>query len=474
MSPKRVLVINDDPSVRLRMESILQAQGAEVHLAKNDIEGLAILKRSPMDVLFVDVDSSETDAVRIATEAGLLVPRIATVLVTGRSDSPSPVTAGNNSGCDCMTRPITSEKIRAAMARACAGGRAPEGDGAAPSRQRAVTGPTSHGALVATSRDMRRVVLLANQLAEKNVPVLIQGEKGVGKALLARAIHHRRRFDPGSFVHLVCNGMREDHVASLLASSPRAGDALPAGKVDGGVWNPTRDGSVFLENIEELPFWAQSKLVDVLERGGETSSARLRVIASTSCDLKTAASEGRVPQDLYYLLSVAPIRVPPLRCRREDIRPLAERMLERFVRQLGPRANDDVRFSARAWGCLLAHDWPGNGDELSNVLQRAVLLGRSSQIEAEDLEQLLLDNRSVATTKETITVALEGDFKSIQRQIIHEVINRCSGNKAAAARSLGLHRKTVYRLLQGAEPRPIVDFAGAAGGIDVPITAPSS
>ncbi|MFH1265979.1 MAG: sigma 54-interacting transcriptional regulator, partial [Planctomycetota bacterium] len=257
-----------------------------------------------------------------------------------------------------------------------------------------------------------------------------------------------------------------------LFSAPSVGEALTVGCGDGGVWDRTRDGSLFLENIEELPSWAQFKLLDILERRDETTSPRLRVIASTSCDLKTAANEGRVPRELYYLLSVAAIRVPALRRRREDIRPLGEHLLERFVRQSGlPTANDAVRFSSEAWDRLISHDWPGNGDELANVLQRAALLGKTSQIEAAGLEQLLLDNRSVATTTETITVALEGDFKNIQRQIIREVIHRCSGNKAAAARSLGLHRKTVYRLLEGGEPAPIVDFPGEAGGIDIPVAA---
>ncbi len=472
MSPKRVLVINDDPSVRLLMESILRALGAEVHLAKSGVEGLAMLKRSRMDALFVDVQFPERDGVRIAQEASLLRPRMSIVLATDSSRSRFPIAAQHTGVCDRMTRPITPEKIRTAMSRADAASVSAEHAGAAFDGYGPGIEPTSHCTIVAASRDMKRAVMLANQLAKTNAPVLIQGEKGVGKALLARTIHHRRHHGPQAFLHLVCNGIREDHGASLLCSAPSMGKALTVRSGDGDVWDRTDDGSLFLENVEDLPSWAQFELLDILERRDETSSPRLRVIASTSCDLKTAANEGRVPQELYYLLSVAVIRVPPLRRRREDIRPLGEHMLERFVRQSGPSAaNGDLRFSREAWDCLISHDWPGNGDELANVLQRAVLLGKTSQIKAADLEQLLLDNRSVATATETITVALEGGFKNIQRQIIREVIHRCSGNKAAAARSLGLHRKTIYRLLQGGEPPPIVDFPGGAGGIDIPVTA---
>ncbi|MFH1919106.1 MAG: sigma 54-interacting transcriptional regulator, partial [Planctomycetota bacterium] len=454
------------------MESILLALGAEVHLAKNGVEGLAMLKRSPMEVLFVDVQSPETDGVRIAREARLLLPRISTVLVADCPRSRSPIGAQHNGACDRITRPITPEKIRTAMSRASPATVSAEHAGAAFDACGPGIGPMPHDAIVAASRDMNKVVLLANQLAETNVPVLIQGEKGVGKALLARTIHHRRHHGPEAFLHLVCNGIRENHGASRLFSSPSVGEPLTVGCGDGGVWDRTRDGSLFLENIEELPSWAQFKLLDILERRDETTSPRLRVIASTSCDLKTAASEGRVPRELYYLLSVATIRVPALRRRREDIRPLGEHLLERFVRQSGlPTANDAVRFSGEAWNRLISHDWPGNGDELANVLQRAVLRGKTSRIGAAGLEQLLSDNRSVASTTETITVALEGDFKNIQRQIIREVIHRCSGNKAAAARSLGLHRKTIYRLLQE-DDAPPVETAAAAKADEMELAVP--
>lgn len=491
MSPTRILVINDDPSVRLLMEGILRALGAEVHLAKSGLEGLALLKRSRMDVLFVDVRSPETDGVRIAQKASVLFPRISTVLVTDRPGSRSPAGAQHDGVGDRITRPITPEKIRTALSRASAAAVSAEHAGPAPDEHGPGIGPMSRCAIVAASRDMKRVVSLANQLAGTNVPVLIQGEKGVGKTLLARTIHDRGHHGPKAFLHLACNGMHSlgaglptppepwlgqetghSAVASLLLAlfaASSVDEALTAGSGDGEVWDRMRHGSLFLENIEELPSWAQFKLLDILERRDDTSSPRLRVIASTSCDLKTAASEGRVLQELYYLLSVAVIRVPALRRRREDIRPLAEHMLERFVRQAGlPTTKSDIRFSSEAWDCLISHDWPGNGDELANVLQRAVLRGKTSQIEAEGLEQLLLDNRSVATNTETITVTLEGDFKNIQRQIIREMIHRCSGNKAAAARSLGLHRKTIYRILEGGEPAPIVDFPGKAGGIEVP------
>jgi len=424
-----------------------------------------------MDALFVDVHSSETDGIRIAQEASLLLPRMLIVLVTDLPRSQSPIEVQHSGAYDRITRPITPEKIQTALSRANAASLSDERTDATSNGYGSTSEPMSRCAIVAASPDMKKAVLLANQLAETDAPVLIQGEKGVGKALLARTLHHRRHHDPGVFLHLVCNAMQEGQAASLLFPTSDEGDALTAGNGNGGISGRASDGSLFLENVDELPSWAQFKLLDLLERRDETSSPNLRVIASTSCDLKTAANEGRVPQELYYLLSVASIWVPPLRRRREDIRPLAEQMLARFERQSGPpAANGNVRFSRKTWDCLLNHDWPGNGDELANVLQRAILSGKPSPIEASDIEQLLLDNRALATTTETITVALEGDFKDIQRGIIREMIHRCSGNKAAAARSLGLHRKTIYRILQGTDPSAIVNFPAAAGGIEVPVT----
>lgn len=471
MSAKRVLVIDDDPSVRLLMEGILRALGAEVRLARSGAEGLGLLRGSRTDVLFIDVESPESDGVRIAREASSLCPRTSVVLVTDGSRAQSPIAAQHTGVCDRITRPITPEKIRTAMSRASAASVSAERAGAAFDEHGLRIGPTSHGAMVAASREMKRVLLLAGRHAETNVPVLIQGERGVGKALLARTIHHRRRHGKGAFLRLASRGIREDHAASLLSSAPGVGEASPVGNGDGGVRDRTRDGTLFLESVDELPSWAQFMLVEALERRAGTPSSHPRVIASTSCDLQKAVSEGRLSQELYYLLSVAVIPVPPLRRRREDVRPLAEHMLERFVRQSCRSAADcDSCFSNEAWDCLTNHDWPGNGDELANVLQRAVLLGKTSRIEAADLEPLL-DKRSVGAASETITVPFEGDFREIQRQIIREAINRCSGNKAAAARALGLHRKTIYRLLQGGEPPSIVGLSAEAGGIDVPVAA---
>ena len=463
------------------MESILESLGAEVYSAPGGAEGLGILKRCSMDVLFVDLRLQESDGISVAKEASLIQPRIPTVIMTGYPSVQSSVTALHNGFCDYVTKPVTRERFQAALVRASAytalfkdieAGR--RGNGRTGAKGNGGTdGPVSSCEIVAASRAMSKVLTLAKEVARTDAPVLIQGEKGVGKALLARAIHKSSNRAAGPFAHLLCKGVREDQLEAVLSSAQEASERSRAGGADDGVWAQAHQGSLFLDDVSELPFWAQVKLLDVLEGKDGVLSPDARAIASASCDLDAAVDEGRFSRELYFHLDVASIHVPPLRRRREDIRLLAEHLLDRFKRQLGPSVEQAAfQFSGEAWDVLTRHDWPGNADELANVLRRAVLLTKTSQVEAAVVQKLLRSDRFAAAGGETVTVPLEGDLKKIQRQIVREVIDRCSGNKAAAARSLGLHRKTIYRLLQEDNPLPETTAAWRADATGVPSAPP--
>ena len=212
-----------------------------------------------------------------------------------------------------------------------------------------------------------------------------------------------------------------------------------------------RGGTLFLADIECLPFWTQVRLFHAFQRRGDGCDGLLsagcdaRLMASTSCDLEALAGDGRFFGGLYYLLNVAAVRVPPLCERREDIKGLAEYFLRETL------AKQDIRaraipwsFTQEAWECLLSHDWPGNLLELASVIARAVALADSEKIGRAAIA--CGPSKRAGGDGETISVPLAGNLREIERHIIEEVIRRCRGNKAAAARALGLHRKTLYRL----------------------------
>jgi DNA-binding NtrC family response regulator len=224
------------------------------------------------------------------------------------------------------------------------------------------------------------------------------------------------------------------------------------GGKDQGLLQEAQGGTVFLSQVDHLPLWAQVQLLDALQSGcvqcfGDLRPTPLdvRVIASTSGDLEAAVAEGRFSQGLYYYLSVITVHVPPLRQRPQGLEILAQRFLAQAVARQGVAGGQRWSFSPEAWGLLRSYDWPGNLPELASVVAHAVAMSDGPEIGPEAID--LPPPRAPGGRCETFPVSLAGDLRQMERSIIDEVIQRCGGNKAAAARSLGLHRRTLYRIL---------------------------
>jgi DNA-binding NtrC family response regulator len=301
---------------------------------------------------------------------------------------------------------------------------------------------------------MRRVWDLVAKIAPSDGAVLIRGEPGVGKETIAREIHRKSGRAGRPFVRVPCGAICEEHLDAELFG--RDGYRLLDNEApSSGLLARSAGGTLFLKGISDLPFWAQVKLLDVLQQedrqwpdriGG--SPLDVRPIATTSCDLEAAAAEGRFHAGLYYHVNIVEIRVPPLRERPEDVKPLAESFLVRMSRVQGPRtAGVPFHFSEEAWKRLLQYDWPGNARELASVVAHAVALSDRAEIGVGSVAVSLDKTRSQRDC-EAISVPLAGGLKRIERSVVGAVIERCGGNKAKAARVLGLHRRTLYRLLQ--------------------------
>jgi two-component system response regulator HydG len=272
---------------------------------------------------------------------------------------------------------------------------------------------------------------------------------------------------------MACGAVCEDQLDTQLFGRDgfrsSAGEPLPPS----GLLGRSDHGTLFLKGISELPTWAQIKLLDCLQQGEYQQPATVgstfgrcptapdgpapldvRVVATTTCDLEAAVAEGRFHSGLYYYVNIVEIRVPPLRERPEDIRTLAECFLLRLGQAQGPAAERvpqrvglPRRFSEEAWERLLQYDWPGNARELARVVAHAVMVSDRPEIGAASVAVSLSKARCQRDC-EAISVPLAGGLKAIERSVIGTVIERCGGNKAKAARVLGLHRRTLYRLLQ--------------------------
>jgi len=454
----QVLVVDDDPDVREFVGNVLSREDVEVSLAGDGQQGLALLEQGTFQVLFIDLCMPGMDGLALLRRALRASPRLSAVVFTGHADLNSCIEAMRLGACDYVTKPFTPQMIRAAMARAldCCRRKGPT---IAPNPEApGVPAPAdcideADDALVAQSAAMREVCLLVAKTAPTDAAVLIRGEPGVGKEVVARAIHRQSRRAGGPFVRVACGAIREAELDGALFGQEQW-DCEGHEQVHPGHLESAHGGTVFLAHVECLPLWAQAQLFDAFQRGCLHRCAGVRpipldvrVIASTSCDLEAAVAEGRFHSGLYYAINVVSIHVPPLRHRQQDIQVLAERCLAQTLARLGIAADgDQCRFTQEAWECLLSHDWPGNLPELASVVSRAVALADGRQIGKEAITWARREAR--CHSADTISVPLAGDLRGIERHIIQEVIQRCRGNKAAAARILGMHRRTLYRMLE--------------------------
>jgi DNA-binding NtrC family response regulator len=310
-----------------------------------------------------------------------------------------------------------------------------------------------HEYLVDRNPAMRKVVGLARSVAGSETPVLIRGELGVGKTAVAREIHRRSTRAAGPFVHVACGALRGPDAAGTLFGPPRTGSSTLESP-HGGLLAASRQGTLYLADIDQLELVVQVRLLDVLQGNepcGPAAAGRSgagRVIAATTCNLETAVARNDFYSGLFYYLNVARLTIPPLRFRPEDLRALGERFLVKAnrARSAGDQA-PPRRLTDEAWRRLLSCELPGNAAQLEGVLARAVMLADSDEIGPELIAQCEGSSPQTADG-ESIAVSLTGGLKQMERAIVDEVVRRCNGNKAAAARTLGLHRRTLYRLLE--------------------------
>jgi two-component system, NtrC family, response regulator AtoC len=316
--------------------------------------------------------------------------------------------------------------------------------------------PGANGQIIARSAAMREVLDRVCQVAGTAIPVLLHGEIGVGKRAIAREIHRRSRYAAGPFVRIVCGALRDSELEKKLcgeSGDPFQADAGRTAEILG--LESGQLGTLFLDGVSQLPVWAQIKLLDALQESvGQSREdkalipTQLRVIASTTCDLESTVVQNRFDSRLYYYLHAVRIDVPPLRHRQEDVLALADYFLAAAVSEFCPPRHTPPRyFSEEAWQCLLRYDWPGNVLQLAAVVAHAAMLAEGPEI-GQACVAGLLDSVRQHPDSETISVPLTGGLREMEQIIVNEIIRRCRGNKAAAARALKLHRRTLYRLLE--------------------------
>ena len=443
-SKKRLLVLDDDAGVVDFLCESLTERGFDVIGLTSPKEALLRIKTDAFDLVITDVEMPHMRGTELLAAILAEQPSQLVLLITAFGSIDLAVSTVQSGACDFIAKPFKIEALLAAIERAFHNRQIHREI----VRVRRASSPQATEQIVAGSPAMRRVLETAQKAAGSDSTTLITGETGTGKGVIARLIHDSSARRDQPFYHLNCASLPPTLVESELFGV-RRGAFTDAKEDRAGAFVAAGDGTLFLDEVGELPLEMQAKLLHVLEKGrvrplGSTSDVpiRARLIAATNRSLEALLGEGRFRQDLYYRLNVIRIEVPPLRERREDIVPLVDLFLNRACER---QARSFIGVSAAAMRGLQAYRWPGNARELANVIERAVVLSDHDTLVPEDFD--VPKNDGVGTL---LAQGADGNvpLEEIERAYVRRVLEEHGGNKAGAARSLGINRRTLYRKLK--------------------------
>ncbi|HEY8902417.1 MAG TPA: sigma-54 dependent transcriptional regulator [Chthoniobacterales bacterium] len=433
----RILIVDDEKNIRRTLQLAVESMGHDAFAVSSGPDALDEIKPTGFDVVFLDLKLGQESGLDVLQEILRVSPNTAVVMVTAYAAVDTAVEAMRRGAFDYLPKPCTPDQVRQVLAH-IERTRKLERRVAELESRLASTGPEID--LTTESEAMRKVFDVAWKAAASEATVLLLGESGTGKSVLARAIHQRSPRQGGAFVTVSCPSLSKDLLESELFGHAKGAFTGAHTETKGKV-AAADGGTLFLDEIGELPMEIQAKLLRLLqereyERVGEAKPRRadVRVIAATNRDLTEAVRQGGFREDLYYRLNVISVRLPPLRDRVDDIERLAAQHVAFLAAHSGKPARE---FSPTAIEAIRRYPWPGNLRELRNVLERAVILSEGDRIEAHDLGDSLLA---------TSDIRLGGPFalEEIEAEHIRIVVAN-SSTLDEAARVLGIDPATLYR-----------------------------
>jgi DNA-binding NtrC family response regulator len=446
MKRSKILLVDDDRNLLRVMTYHIAEAGFEVIPAASPDEALARLDEESPDLVITDLRMPRMDGLELLARIRTRHADLPVIVLTAFGTIDKAVEAVKQGASDFLAKPVEKAQIQHAVAKALK-----MADLMEENRRlaRAVKEKFEFKGIVGSAKKFREVLGMAAQLAAVDTTVLIQGESGTGKELLARAIHFNSARHNRPFVVVNCGAIPRELMESELFGY-RKGAFTGALSDKKGKFEVANTGTLFFDEIGELPAEMQVKLLRVLQQGEvdvvgdpHPRSMDVRILAATNRDLREMMGEGRFREDLFYRLSVAPLHVPPLRERREDIPLLLHHTLERLTRKLGKK----VTLDEEAIEVLQEYSWPGNVRELENIVERLVVFSRTKQIGPADLPSQIR-HPAAAIGRVRLQLPDEGfSLEDLERDILLAALRRHDWNQSQAARYLGITRNTlVYRM----------------------------
>ena len=439
-----ILIIDDEKNIREGLGAAFEMEGYEVRLAANGKEGLDCIAKGDIDLVITDLRmdgiSGEEVLRRVTTET----PGIPVIVLTGHGSIDAAVDAMRNGAYDFLTKPLNLDRLSMLAKRAL---ERRELSLQHTQLKAEVSSAHTLDNMIGKSGEMQKVFTLIKKVAPTKASVLITGESGVGKELVADAIHNLSPRSAHEMIKVHCAALSETLLESELFGHEK-GAYTGAEKMQKGRFELAHESTIFLDEIGEVNASVQVKLLRVLQDhkiirvGGEkTIDIDVRVIAATNRDMEKEVKEGRFREDLYYRLNVVHIAVPPLRERRDDIPLLLNAFLKEYAKENGKNVTG---IDNRARALLYKYDWPGNIRELRNCIESAVVMCGGNEITPEDLPPTV----SASIAAPSITIPVGTTLDDAEKAIICENLAANKGNKSKTADILGIGRKTLHRKLQ--------------------------
>jgi two-component system response regulator HydG len=443
----KILLVDDDEDMRELLATSLRAFSYAVEPVMDGSQALARLRAQPFDLVISDINLPGMSGIELCSSISASWPELPVIMITGHGSLDVAISAIRAGAYDFITKPIVLDALHIAVNRAVDNLRLRSEVRRLRDLVQSVDLPSG---IVGESQVMRRVFELTERVAASDASVLIHGETGTGKELVARTLHNRSPRKNAPFVAINCAAMPLALLESELFGHAR-GSFTDAKQARAGLFVQARGGTLFLDEIGDMPLEMQAKLLRALQErkvrpvGGDIEVPfDARVVSATSCDLDAAVEEQRFRRDLLYRINTVIIQMPPLRARGNDILLLSQHFLKTKTGRQGKQVTSISTAAARK---LLEYDWPGNVRELENCLERAVALAVHSEIGVEDLPDKIRHYQNTNVAIDTSKPEELQTLAEMERRYVRRVLAAVGGNKTQAAQILGLDRRSFYRRL---------------------------
>ncbi|MFC1884779.1 sigma-54-dependent transcriptional regulator [Thermodesulfobacteriota bacterium] len=444
-----ILVVDDDAAHRTMLRTLITGWGYEVVEADDGSSAIELASERPFDLILMDIRMIKVSGLEALSEIKSFNPSIPVVIMTAYSSVDTAVDALKSGAYDYLTKPLDFDELRLTMERAMDHLQLKEEN----RRLKETLGSRfDRHNIIGRSPAMNRLLETVAQVAPSEATVLITGDSGTGKELIAGAIHYNSQRKEGPFVKMNCAAVTETLLESELFGHEK-GSFTGATRRKEGKFVQADGGSLFLDEIGEMSLSMQVKFLRALQEreitrvGGEdVIKVDVRVIAATNKDLKEAIEKGTFREDLYYRLDVVTLKVPPLKDRKEDIPLLAQHFLENFAQ----KNHKSVKgFTPQAMDSMLKYGWPGNVRELMNAIERAVVLSRGDYLDILDLPFTPGENVSVEPSMSPGAINPANlPLEEVEKATVLQTLESAGGNKSETARRLGITRKTLHKKLK--------------------------